>query len=937
MDFTDAQREAITYRGGHLQILACSGAGKTEVVARRIADLLDPQRPTPLEPRNIVAFTFTERAAAELKARIVRRVRETRGAVLGLAEMFVGTIHAFCGRLLQEEVPEFLRYEVLDEARQHMLVLREPHDSGFALARTADGAPLTAPDDVRRYLIALDVLRQAEVDHAHLGDIAIAEALDRYRALLRRESFLDYTGQLELALDVLRRNVDAGQRLASRVRHVVVDEYQDTNALQEEVVRALADFGATLTVVGDDDQTIFQWNGADVQNILGFAERYPGARQVRLEENFRSSSPIVTFARDFVGHLERRLPKAMKPTDAQPFVAGDLAALTFASEWDEARFIARKIKELHGLAFTENGRTRGLSWSDIAILFRGGIRWAGRAILQVLDEHEIPYVVTGVKSLFDRPEVRAAAALVGYLRGTEYVSATDLRAAWLTSQMGVAEEGVDRMVTLLDERRSALQASDPADRSRWSELGLQRIFLAALDAVGVREETVRWGFGEECFYNLGSFSGVVGAFESLHAQRAPRERVEAFHEYTAKAALGEHEEGMQSSGFASVDAVRITTVHRAKGLQWPAVFLPVLGEGRFPAAARETSLWQLVPRAAVRAPERYESNEDDERRLFYVAVTRAQKFLFASWSRGRSGKPAKGSAYFEAIAAYEGVVGRDLPLRGRPLDTPTPRAGATELRLTFSTIKPMLECPYRFKLEGVFGFRAPLEEAQGLGKCLHDALCEVHRRAVEGDVVGVELVPRLLQRHMHFPFAAPATVDRMGVIAGAILTRYITENAPRLAEVELVEKPIEVVMDEDVIVHGRIDLVVRSGGAVSVVDLKSNRRAQSETLTETQLRLYALGYQALTGTLPQRTEIWELDDLTEHVSEVDRVVLDELRALVRDVARRIRSGDYAPNPEPTRCGACAVRSVCTARIDATSPSDSAALTSAAPPEPRPGP
>jgi len=917
MDFTDAQREAIAYRGGHLQILACAGSGKTEVVARRIADLLDPQRPDPLVPRNIVAFTFTERGAAELKARIVRRVRETHGAVLGLAEMFVGTIHAFCGRLLQEEVPEFLRYEVLDEARQLMLVLREPHDSGFAVARTADGNPLVAPADVRRYLSALDVLRQAEVDHAHLGDLPIADALDRYRALLRRESFLDYTGQLELALDVLRRNVDAGQRLAARVRHVVVDEYQDTNALQEEVVRALADFGATLTVVGDDDQTIFQWNGADVQNILGFAERYPGVRQVRLEENFRSSSPIVSFARDFVGHLERRLPKAMKPTDAQPFVAGDVAALSFASEWEEARFIARKIKELHGLAFTENGHTRGLSWSDVAILFRGGIRWGGRAILRVLDEHQIPYVVTGVKTLFDRSEVRASVALFGFLCGEDRVTAPDLRHAWLGVDLGVTGEDIDRMIVLLDDRRSAMRASGPGDRARWSELGLQRIYLAALDAVGLREGRGPKGFGEEVFYNLGSFSGVVGAFESLHAQRSPRDRVEAFHEYAIAAAVSEHEEGMQSSAFAHVDAVRITTVHRAKGLQWPAVFLPVLGEDRFPAAAREATLWQLVPRAAVRAPERYESNEEDERRLFYVAATRAQRFLFASWAKGRSGKPVRGSPYFEALAAYEEVTHRDLPLRGRPRATPTPRAGATELRLTFSTIKPMLECPYRFKLEGVFGFRAPLEEAQGLGKCLHDALCEVHRRAVQGDVVRAELVPRLLQRHLHLPFAAPETVARMWVVAGAILTRYITENASRLAEVELVEKPIEVVMDDDVIVHGRIDLVVRSGSdVVSIVDLKSNRRAQAEALTETQLRLYALGYQALTGTLPQRTEIWELDDLTERVSDVNRVVLDELRSLVHDVARRIRGGDFAPNPEPTRCAACAARSVCAARAEA---------------------
>ncbi len=916
MEFTEAQREAIAYRGGHLQILACAGSGKTEVVARRIADLLDPQRPDPLAPRNIVAFTFTERGASELKARIVRRVRETHGAVHGLAEMFVGTIHAFCGRLLQDEVPEYLRYEVLDEARQLMLVLREPQASGFALARTADGGELVAPNDVRRYLSALDVLRQAEVDHAQLGDVPIADALERYRALLRREWFLDYTGQLEAALDVLRRNIDAGQRLASRVRHVVVDEYQDTNALQEEVVRALADFGATLTVVGDDDQTIFQWNGADVQNILGFAERYPNVRQVRLEENFRSSSPIVSFARDFVGRVERRLPKAMKPTDAQPAATGDLAALAFTGEWDEARFIARKIKELYGLAFTEGGRTRGMTWSDIAILFRGGIQWGGRAILRVLDEHEIPYVVTGVKTLFDRAEVRAAAALFGYLRGDEYVTAPDLRDLWQRAALGLTSESIDRMLALLADLRSTLRASDPADRSRWASLGLQRLYLAALEALGLREALVPNGVGEEAFYNLGRFSRVLGDFESLHAQRALIERVEAFHAYAVTAALREHEEGLQSSEFASVDAVRITTVHRAKGLQWPAVFLPGLGEGRFPAAARDTSLWQLVPRAAVRAPERYESNDDDERRLFYVAVTRAQRYLFASWAKGRSGRPARASAYFDAFAAYEGVASRDVSLRGRGRAEPKPRAGTSELRLTFSVIKPMLECPYRFKLEGVFGFRAPLEEAQGVGKCLHDALAEVHRRAVEGDVVGPELVPRLLHRHLHLPFATPAMVDRTRAIAGAILTRYITENASRLANVELVEKPIEVVMDDDVIVHGRIDLVVRNDDrAVSIVDLKSNRRAQSEALSETQLGLYALGYESLTGSLPQRTEIWELDDLTEHVAPVDEAVVAGLRSLVRDVARRIRSGDFAPNAEPVRCAACAARGLCGSRAD----------------------
>jgi DNA helicase-2/ATP-dependent DNA helicase PcrA len=914
MRLTESQREAISYGEGHLQILACAGSGKTEVIARRIVELINPAKPGALAPRNVVAFTFTERAATELKARIARRVRETYGVVHGFAEMFVGTTHAFCLRLLQDEVPEYLRYELLDESWQLILVLRELESSGFAGVTTAEGERLVAPDDVRRYLSALDVLRQADLDHVHLGEVSLAHALDQYRALLRRESFLDYTSQIEIALDILRRDIDAGQRLAARVKHVVVDEYQDTNPLQEEVVRILADYGATLTVVGDDDQTIFQWNGADVQNILGFSERYPNVRQIRLEENFRSSTPIVTLARDFVRHLQRRLPKAMKPTDAQPFVEGDVLALGFRTEWEEARFIAQKIKDLHGVAFVEAGVTRGLTWSDIAILFRSGIQWSGRALLKVLEENDIPFVVTGVKSLFDRAEVRAASGLFGFLRVEGALAASEVRALWQRADLGLDDDDLDRMLAHLEERRLSLQDVDPAARARWSEFGLQRLLLAALDAGSVREARVPKNRGEEVFYNLGRFSKVVSDFESLHAQRAPVERVAAFVEYASNAALREHEEGQQSSNFANVDAVRITTVHRAKGLQWPAVFLPALGEGRFPMAKRETSLWSLVPRAAVRAPERYESSEEDERRLFYVAVTRAQRFLFASWAKGRNGRPSTPGAYFEAIAAHPAARHRDLGLRSRARAEAQPRAGVTELRLTFSTIKPMLECPYRFKLQTVFGFCAPLEAEQGLGKCLHDALAEVHRRAVEGEVVGPELVPRLLNRHLHLPYAPPETVERLRAVASRVLTRYLTVNASRLAEVELVEKPIEVEMDGAVTVSGRIDLVVRrADDQVAVVDLKSTHRAQAEALTETQLRLYALGYEALTGEWPARTEIWELDALETRAGVVDRSVIDEVQAQVRTVADKIRHADFQANPEASRCAGCSLRGLCAHR------------------------
>lgn len=347
--------------------------------------------------------------------------------------------------------------------------------------------------------------------------------------------------------------------------------------------------------------------------------------------------------------------------------------------------------------------------------------------------------------------------------------------------------------------------------------------------------------------------------------------------------------------------------------------------GGVPACARggplpcgAAALRPVAARAALRAPERYESSEDDERRLFYVAVTRAQRFLFATWALGRNGRSARPGPYFNAFADAAGVLREDVSLRRRPRAPSTPRAGAAELELTFSTLKPMLECPYRFKLEGVFGFRPPSEDAQGLGKCLHDALAEVHRRAAEGDVVGPEAVPRLMHRHFHLPHAAPATVDRLRAVAADVLARYLTRNAGRLADVELAEKPIEVMLDDDVIVQGRIDVVMRRGDdSVAVVDLKSTHRAQAEALSATQLRLYALGYEALTGALPARTEIWELDSLAELPSAVDEASLAEVRSLVALVARRIRQWDFPPAPAEERCGACPVRGLCGAAAPLT--------------------
>jgi DNA helicase-2/ATP-dependent DNA helicase PcrA len=286
MNLTDSQRKAIEHDGRNLQLIACAGSGKTEVVARRVVHLLTPGRPGAVAPRNIVAFTFTDKAAAELKECIVTRTREVLGSLAGLAEMFVGTIHSFCLELLKAETAKFLKFDVLNEVQQGLFIDRHSTQSGLTTSTDLDGRPLKRHRDTLHYVTALSILREADVETAHLDGCSVVEGLESYRALLDKHSYLDYSSILEAAVDILTNDRAVREQLAERVKYVIVDEYQDVNPVQEAVVWSLHELGARICVVGDDDQTIYQWRGSDVGNILTFSRRYPDVEGEGLVSDF---------------------------------------------------------------------------------------------------------------------------------------------------------------------------------------------------------------------------------------------------------------------------------------------------------------------------------------------------------------------------------------------------------------------------------------------------------------------------------------------------------------------------------------------------------------------------------------------------------------------------------------------------------------------------
>lgn len=915
--FTPAQSRAIAHREGNLQLIACAGSGKTEVLANRIVTLLDPAGPSPCQPRNIVAFTFTEKAAGELKERIKRRVEARHGALVGMAEMFVGTIHAFCLDLLHVEVPRFLKYGVLNDVQQVLLIDRSSKASGLTQTTTLKGELLKRYIDTSRYIQCLSILREAELDATALAGSSIANGLAAYESLLHEKRYFDYTSILVEAVRCVESDAAVRARLAERLRHVIVDEYQDVNPIQERLVRALHELGAGVCVVGDDDQTIYQWRGSDISQILDFSQRYPQVETITLAENFRSSDAIVSLARTIIAKNARRLAKAMEPTGAQPHEPGDVCALAFDDDADEAAWLVKTIADLRGIAFTDpDGERRGLAYSDMAILLRS-VRNNGPRITDALRAADIPFVIRGMNQLFESPEAEAARQLFYFIADSAGTMTQDeLLEHWRHAELGVDE---DKLRTAIAEAAALRQEFiEQPDSQRWSSYNIQRTYGRFLECIELAEERVpskreTSRRGEVVFYNLGRFSQVISDFETIHFHSAPKDKYETFANFLKHYAEDAYPEGGQDVALANPDAVRIMTIHQCKGMQWPVVFLPALLKNRFPAprmGGRQP--YHIIPEGVVEGFERYMGGEiEDERRLFYVALTRSQKFLFMTWGPvgGKNNRYKHASEFWNEVLVGKEVKRRPPSFAGRERLPVRARTSVANVTLTFSDLKYFFLCPYQFKLRMLYGFNPPLAEALGYGKSLHDALAEVHARALAGEVAQPSEAPSLVETHLHVPFAYPALRDDLRESAIKAVADYLRTN--RLDDVEFSEKAIELDLGNGVRVTGRIDLVRRiATGDTTIVDLKSTRRAQAEALTENQLHIYALGYRELTGRDADYVEIYNLDEGHGTPRSVQDELIAEVRDNVHEAARALRNNDFAARPHAKHCSECDHRSLC---------------------------
>lgn len=909
MPFTPAQQQAINHRDGHLQIIACAGSGKTQVLVERILRLLREGAP----PGSIVAFTFTEKAAGELHDRVRQAIKAAGMSVPGLVEMYIGTIHGWCLEFMQTHLNQFLKYRVMNEVQTKLLIQRNSNKSGLTSMEYLTGAALKRGKwDVRNYHAMLNILREDQLNWDEVPEAAL-EALDQYRELLDYHAVFDYSELLSRVVDGLQSGQNEWTRaksvLQQRIKHVLVDEYQDVNPVQEKLVHLLAQCGAQITVVGDDDQTIYQWRGSAVNNILTFAQRYPNVTTVNVTTNFRSTPAIVNMAEHVAQLNTHRLPKAFGSGSHLQYEEGDIMSLNFSSPEDQAEFIAQRIQDFVGHPFQDSPdeAPRGLAYSDMAILMRS-VRKDAAPLMHALREHDIPFIVRGVQQLFEQPEIEAARCIFQYINGD--LSRTLLRDLWLDADLGVSEEDVNRAINALPDLFD--------EDEKWLLKGLQEVYLNFLKTMGLVEDNIpdpsEVGTGASIYYNLGMFSEVIADFEAIHYASEPKSKYGTFSYWVENDAPDYYDEGGLEGSFHSPNAVVITTVHQSKGLQWPVVFIPALQRNRFPAQKQGgRTVWHLIPETSVEDQSRYITNVEDERRLFYVALTRAKKFLYCSFAPGEGRNHQNPSQFLGEINLLSQVC-QEEPYREWPQPLPSvSKVEVPTVRLSFSEWKYFSQCPYMFKLRFLYGFNEPLVEALGYGKSLHDALAEIHRVAMDGVVVDEADLPAILDKHLNLPYAYPSLKETLGVAALRALERYINHHGANLTEATHSEQAVEFSPQDGLLVHGRIDLITQKDtGIVRLIDFKSNHRAQSEDVTEAQLNVYAAGYEDLMGTLPDVIEICNLDPRGDTVqTPVERSKVEATIAEVNVAATSIRKNEYPRVALSSgACDGCGLRGIC---------------------------
>ena len=606
----DKQYEAVINTEGACLIIAGAGSGKTKVLTHKIAYLIQEKN---VLPWNILAITFTNKAANEMKERIVNLVGDVA------QDIWMGTFHSICVRILRKFIDRIgfdSSFIIFDTSDQRTMIKGCLKDLNIDDKMFTDRSVQAEISNAKNQM--LEPEQYTALANGDFRKEKIATIYELYQKRLKENNAIDFDDIINYTIKILKENQDVLEYYANKFRYVLVDEYQDTNKAQFNLITLFASVNGNITVVGDSDQSIYAFRGADISNILNFERDFKNAKIIKLEQNYRCTGNILKAANSVIKNNETKYKKELWTQNEQ----GNLPKIYSAeNEYDEGSFIVEQINRLK--------REEYFKYSDFAILYR--MNTQSRAIEDILRREDIPYKIIGGLKFYERKEIKD---IISYLRLIQNPSDNlSLKRIINEPKRGIGKTSLDKIEALANQNETSMyEVIKNAD-----QYGLNRVYISSREFISLIEE-LRAKKDDllisELIKQTLKKSGYTQALEDENTVEAEN-RIEnleefltvamEFEEESADNGLSEFLEGITLSSDIdnmeeTEETVTLMTLHSAKGLEFPVVFLVGMEEGIFPGYKSISEQKEL----------------EEERRLCYVGITRAKQYLFLTCSKQRT-------------------------------------------------------------------------------------------------------------------------------------------------------------------------------------------------------------------------------------------------------------------------------------------------------------
>jgi DNA helicase-2/ATP-dependent DNA helicase PcrA len=952
-----AQRRAVLHGEGPLLIIAGAGTGKTKVITHRIAHLVISKK---ARPEQILAVTFTEKAANEMEARVDVLIPYTYSFIE------IGTFNSFGERILRDHAldaglpPDF---RLIDDVEQAVFfrenLFRFPLDYYRPLSyptrhiqEILEAVRRLKQEDIRpdEYLeyarrLAASAAGGAEAETAR-QHLELARVYAEYEKLLREKGLIDFEDQVTLVVELFRSRPAVLEEVRRRFRYILVDEFQDTNYVQFELLKMLAAEHRNLTVVGDDDQSIFRFRGASLSNILNFKKVYPEARHIVLSRNYRSTQAVLDASYQLIRHNNPNRLEVTEGIDKRlKAVSRSRAKSIHLLSYDT---ISHEADAVAGLILDKRGR--GAGWGEMAVLVRRNAD--ADPFLRTFNLRGVPYRFTGSRGLYQQEEIRLLIsfikAVTDFEAGRElyYLALSPVYRADPYDMARLAGYAEKKHISLHDvfkalaRGRSLEGVSDNLSSKTIETVGkiyedlLGYVELAASRPAGtvVYEFLTKSGFLKELAANLSLesetkiknirlFFDKVKSFSELAADGS----LQGFARYLdLLAEVGDNP--ATSEAELEEDAVNVMTVHKAKGLEFETVFLVSLVEDRFPGREQRERI--PLPDALLKEelPGR-ENYLEEERRLFYVAMTRAKRELYMTWARDYGVKRLKKVSPFvlEAldIPRLEDEVRRASVLeeiRRYRAAEPRPPSAATALRpavvsLSHSRVEDYLTCPLKYRFKHVLNIPVLPHHTQVFGRVLHKTIHAYLKSRLQGRPFGREELLKEYERNWVNEGYLSREHEELRKAAGreALAVFYEREQASGGLPAFL-EKPF-VWREKGVKLSGRFDRVDFESAGPVIIDYKtdgaaSEKEADRKAARSLQLDIYALSFLKTQGQLPAEVRLYFLENAIVGRAVKGRVDLERAQSAIMEAAEGVKAELFPARPDWHNCNYCEYKTIC---------------------------